>query len=176
MTSTADLHRWHHIAYVVRDQEATRHFYEDIVGLRLVATWAEVNDIFAQFPGRTVEYCHTFFALGDNSAIAFFAFADDDVYETMKNINGMAHAAISVTPEDQAAMQQRLVDAGYEPIRIDHGYCQSLYVQDPDGLSMEFTSEPPDAEKTARWQEETAHATLARWVGGDRTPNNDFRH
>ena len=29
----------HHIAYLVKDQEATRHFYEDVIGLPLVA-WA----------------------------------------------------------------------------------------------------------------------------------------
>ena len=33
--------RLHHAAWVTRDQEATRHFYEDILGLPLVATWAE---------------------------------------------------------------------------------------------------------------------------------------
>ena len=31
----------HHAAWVTRDQEATRHFYEDIIGLPLTATWAE---------------------------------------------------------------------------------------------------------------------------------------
>ena len=33
--------RLHHNAYVCADQERTRHFYEDIVGLPLVATWIE---------------------------------------------------------------------------------------------------------------------------------------
>ncbi len=31
--------RLHHNAYVTRDQEKTRQFYEDIIGLPLVATW-----------------------------------------------------------------------------------------------------------------------------------------
>jgi len=50
--------RLHHAAWVTRDQEATRHFYEDILGLPLVATWAE------RAPSTGREYCHTFFALG----------------------------------------------------------------------------------------------------------------
>ena len=108
--------------------------------------------------------------------MAFFAFADDDVYEKMKNVNGLAHAAIAVTPEFQAEMRARLEAAGYEPRFTDHGYCQSLYVRDPDGLNMEFTAEPADAPKIDAWQRETAGATLSRWVGGDRTPNNDIRH
>jgi catechol 2,3-dioxygenase-like lactoylglutathione lyase family enzyme len=37
--------RLHHAAWVTRDQEATRHFYEDILGLPLVATWAEPASI-----------------------------------------------------------------------------------------------------------------------------------
>ncbi len=32
--------RLHHYAFVVRDQEANRHFFEDIIGLPLVATIA----------------------------------------------------------------------------------------------------------------------------------------
>ncbi|MGB1880249.1 MAG: VOC family protein [Gammaproteobacteria bacterium] len=31
--------RLHHTAYVSRDLEATRHFYEGIIGLPLIATW-----------------------------------------------------------------------------------------------------------------------------------------
>jgi len=33
--------RLHHTAYVSKDLEATRHFYEDILGFPLVATWCE---------------------------------------------------------------------------------------------------------------------------------------
>ncbi len=42
--------RLHHTAYVTTDLEATRHFYEDIIGLPLVATWCETDFLFA--PGR----------------------------------------------------------------------------------------------------------------------------
>jgi hypothetical protein len=40
-TNVSRPRRLHHAAWVTRDQEATRHFYEDIIGLPLVATWAE---------------------------------------------------------------------------------------------------------------------------------------
>src|SRR6266542_3195010 len=48
--------RLHHAAWVTRDQEATRHLYDDLIGLPLVATWAE------RAPSTGREYCHTFFA------------------------------------------------------------------------------------------------------------------
>jgi glyoxylase I family protein len=168
------LKRMHHIAYVVKDQEATRHFYEDVLGLPLIATWSEVGP-FKAFPGRQVEYCHTFFGLGDGSALAFFAFADEEVYETLRNHNGLAHVAIAVSPAEQQEVRRRLKDAGLEERFIDHGYVQSVYVDDPDQAVVEFTAEPKDAAKIAALQRATAHETLSRWLDGDRSPNNDLR-
>ena len=63
--------RLHHNAYVTRDMEATRHFYEDLVGMPLVATWCEADELF----GKERVYCHCFFGLSDGSALAFFQFA-----------------------------------------------------------------------------------------------------
>ena len=35
--------RLHHYAFPTKDQEATRAFYEDMIGLPLVATWSEAE-------------------------------------------------------------------------------------------------------------------------------------
>src|SRR5262245_8982469 len=64
--------RLHHNAYVTRDIEATRHFYEDLIGMPLVATWCEKDMLF----GAERTYCHCFFGLSDESALAFFQFAE----------------------------------------------------------------------------------------------------
>ena len=73
MTTTEKLpSRLHHNAFVTKDQEATRAFYEDLIGLPLVATWSEADELF----GAERVYCHTFFGLGDGSALAFFQFAE----------------------------------------------------------------------------------------------------
>src|SRR6266404_6430162 len=71
--------RLHHHAYVVKDHEANRRFLEDLLGIPLVATWCEKN--FRSDLGREVEFCHTFFGLADGSALAFFQFADPEMYE-----------------------------------------------------------------------------------------------
>src|SRR5579859_7965736 len=63
--------RLHHTAYVTRDLEATRKFYEELIGLPLVATWCEKDELF----GAERVYCHLFFALADGGALAFFKFA-----------------------------------------------------------------------------------------------------
>ena len=47
------------------------------------------------------------------------------------------HVALKVSPASQDEIAARL-DAAARPYRvIDHGYCRSLYVTDPDGLSVE---------------------------------------
>ena len=70
--------RLHHHAYVVKDQEANRRFLEDVLGIPLVATWCEKG--WRAEIGHEVAYCHTFFGLADGSALAFFQFADPEVY------------------------------------------------------------------------------------------------
>src|SRR5687768_3267409 len=109
--------RIHHVAYVVRDQEVTRKFYEDVIGFPLIATWCEVGP----FPGfdRPLEYCHTFYELPDGSALAFFAFADPEPHKALRNRNGIAHVALTATPELQEEMRARLEAAGFRPHFID---------------------------------------------------------
>lgn len=40
--------RLHHSAYVTSDMETTRHFYEDLIGMPLVATWCESDELFGK--------------------------------------------------------------------------------------------------------------------------------
>ena len=40
--------RLHHNAWVVKDLERTRQFYEDLLGLPLTATWCEKTDLFGK--------------------------------------------------------------------------------------------------------------------------------
>jgi glyoxylase I family protein len=176
-TSKSIPHRLHHNARVVKDHERTRKFYEDVVGMPLVATWAEVGQ-FPDFPERPISYCHTFYGLADGGALAFFAFAEPDVYEAYKAKvqSRFNHLALAVTPDLQAKIKQNLEKAGHKTTFIDHGYCQSLYVSDPDELTLEFTSDPKNAAEINEWQTKTAHGTLANWLAGDRKPNNDLRH
>jgi len=36
------------------------------------------------------------------------------------------------------AHQQRWLDAGYDVLRLDHGWCRSIYIDDPNGIAVEF--------------------------------------
>lgn len=170
--------RLHHSAYPSKDLEATRHFYEDLLGLPLVATWCEKDFLF----GAEREYCHVFFGIGDGGALAFFQFADkaserEFVPDTPQT--PFRHLALKTDRETQDAMWRRLVDAGYQEPRIfmlDHGYCRSIYAEDPNGMLIEFTCDPDDVEAINADQRQKAHRELKRWLAGDRTSNNPYAH
>ena len=169
--------RLHHHATVTDDQEATRQFYEDVIGMPLVATWTEADVLF----GAERVYCHTFYALADGSSLAFFQFADQadqEFFKTQINFTPFRHIALAVDQETQDGIKKRIADAGYEEpdtFVLDHGYCVSLYVTDPNGLLLEFTVDHPDVEQISAERQPMARQDLARWLGGDHTSNNTYR-
>ena len=170
--------RLHPTAYVTHDLEATRAFYEDIVGATLVATYTEIDELF----GKERTYCHCFFELADGSALAFFQFADAaDQAEFGPEIptSPFIHIALSVDQDTQAELEARIVAAGIvEPDTyvLDHGYCRSVYVKDPNGMILEFTHDTPSSAAGDAERRATAHAELARWLAGDRRNNNPYRN
>ena len=169
--------RLHHTAYVTKDQEATRAFYEDILGFPLLATWSEADELF----GALRVYCHTFFGLADGSALAFFQFADkadQDLFDPALAPSPFRHIAIKVDAEGQAELHRRLTDAAWKPegtYVLEHGYCRSLYTEDPNGMLLEFTVDVPHAGDIAADRSQDAHETLRRWLAGDHTSNNTYR-
>jgi len=167
--------RLHHTAYVVKDLEATRHFYEDILGMPLVATWCEQEELF----GKERTYCHCFFGIGDGGALAFFQFANaDDQQEFGPELaaSPFRHVALNVDEDTQAELEKRIKDAGLEATYVlEHGYCRSVYVVDPDGMIVEFTRDAEHADQINAIRAKDAHSELKRWLAGDHTPNNDVR-
>ena len=166
--------RLHHHAFVVRDQEATRRFYETIVGLPLVATWCEEED-FGEGP---MAYCHTFYELADGGCLAFFEFAETAHWERFRRAGPPSpfnHIALMASAEAQDAVRARAEQTKVPTRLVDHGYCRSLYLFDPDGLIVELTVDNPTAVADAAEHRERAHAELARWKGGDRRSNNSYR-
>jgi plasmid maintenance system killer protein len=90
-------------------------------------------------------------------------------------LGGRDRGRYAVNAETQDGFKRRVADAGLPVREVDHGYCKSIYVQDPDGLLVEFTSDPPEAADIADQQRATAHETLRRWQAGDRQVNNTVR-
>ena len=177
MTAAKLPSRLHHTAYVSSDLERTRKFYEDVIGLPLLATWCEADELF----GAVRTYCHLFFGLGDGSALAFFQFArkgDQELFGPKLPETPFHHVALNVDAETQAQIEARLRGAGYKEPSIyvlEHGYCRSLYATDPDGMIVEFTVDAPSVAESDATRRANAHAELKRWLAGDHTSNNTFR-
>jgi glyoxylase I family protein len=171
--------RLHHTAYVSKDLEKTRAFYEDIVGLPLAATWSESDELF----GEVRTYCHCFFELEDGSALAFFQFAeerDQKEFGPPMPDTPFVHIALNVDKATQDAIAGRIDKAGYkapDTYVLDHGYCRSLYVRDPNGMIVELTCDKPEAigADLVKARREAAHRTLKNWLAGDHTSNNTYR-
>jgi catechol 2,3-dioxygenase-like lactoylglutathione lyase family enzyme len=178
MTTGAKLpQRLHHTAYVTADMEATRRFYEDVIGLPLVATWSESDVLF----GKVRTYCHTFFGLADGGALAFFQFAnaeDQALFGPKMPPSPFHHIALKVDRETQDAIEKRIAAAGITEPRtyvLEHGYCRSVYVVDPNGMILEFTLDHPDVERINADRLADAHQVLRRWLAGDHASNNIYR-
>ena len=178
MSTTESLpSRLHHNAFLTKDQEATRAFYEDLIGLPLVATWSEADELF----GATRVYCHTFFGLGDGSALAFFQFADaadQAEFGPQMPSSPFHHIALSVDKDTQAGIEERIAKAGIKPpdtYVLEHGYCRSVYVNDPNGLILEFTLDSPLVNEINATRRADAHQSLKRWLAGDHHSNNTYR-
>jgi len=124
---------------------------------------------------------HLFFGLADGSALAFFQFADpkdQDQFGPKMPFSPFHHIALHVDKQTQDGIEKRLKDAGFaEPqsFVLEHGYCRSVYVTDPNGMIVEFTHDHPDVENINKIALGRAHSELKRWLAGDHTSNNTFR-
>src|ERR671910_1083648 len=118
--------RLHHTAYTTTDMEKTRAFYEEVIGLPLVATWSESDELF----GKVRTYCHCFFGLADGGALAFFQFADKDDEKTFSPPiaeTPFHHIALKVDQGTQEEIEARNKAAGHTgagTLLLEHGHCR----------------------------------------------------
>jgi len=163
MAQLIPIERLHHWAHRCRDAEETRHFYEDILGLPLA------HVIRADHVPSTGEYCpyvHLFFELGDGSWVAFFDLGDNEAALPSPNTPAWVnHLALQVGAEsDLAQLKERIESAGYVVTgSIDHGFCKSIYLFDPNGVRLEFSTTTCSAAQLQRYREESRPA-LEAWT------------
>lgn len=185
---TTKVMRLHHNAFPIKDQEVTRQFYEEVIGIPLVATWSEAEIMAGPAMGTEIDpntkpthFVHTFYELADGSALAFFAFEhpeDTERWGAPPGYEDRPHIHFAMSVPDRATQDEiwdRLVAAGHEGFKIDHGYVLSIYVRDPDGLLIEFCVDPPNISEIHARKRPAAHKELAAWMAGDHTTNNYLR-
>ncbi|HZE65350.1 MAG TPA: VOC family protein [Sporichthyaceae bacterium] len=126
-----------HIVFVTNDMDATVRFYRDVLDMPLVGTMGN-ND---KLPHR-----HYFLSIGRGAAIAFFEWKDVELpprHDSGVPGSGRQFDHVSVTVESDAdldALRKRLTDVGTDVSEIvDHDIVRSVYVTDPNGISLEFS-------------------------------------
>jgi len=130
----------HHVAYTTRDVEATYEFYTQKLGMKLLhAESHRQGDGYVR---------HFFFGMGSGEAIAFFQLegvGEDPEFKTEISTGlGLPpwanHIAFRLdTLEELETMTKQMHERGIEGImRIDHGWCTSIYTLDPNGIMVEF--------------------------------------
>ena len=120
-----------HIAFRVRDIEAARRWYSDVLGM-------EVED---EFPGQAL-----FVRFGPyyHHDLAIFQ-ADKDADLPAQNAVGLAHIALLVDSlEGVRQWYHHLQANGVEVRGSDHGVTRSIYFTDPDGNPFEIYCDNPD--------------------------------
>ena len=131
-----------HIDLGTKDMEATRAFYEGVLGFPLVrADLVEIGD-----KGRLR---HVFFDIGNGQLMGFMSGEDVHGYpndfdaginEGLGLAQGVYHFAFDADSEDDLErIKQHLEDHGVQ-VRgpVDHeGWCKSIYFLDPNGLQLE---------------------------------------
>ena len=173
---------FHHVALATNDLPATHRFYTEAMGFELVK----------MVVGPTPEggwAKHVFYdtgTAGDGGMIAFWEIHSDKIgpFPTDHNqsiglpgwVNHFAFDA--PTLDALVARRARWQELGHTVLHIDHGFCQSIYLTDPNGITVEFccTTRPfSDEEKewatanlgesTLPWEEPPAavvHEPLSR--------------
>jgi catechol 2,3-dioxygenase-like lactoylglutathione lyase family enzyme len=133
---------WSHISLVTADLDRTRAFYEGVLGFEVV----RCDTIDVKEGGRIR---HVFFDTGQRQLLAFMeprglsgmaeAF-DASLNRPLGMPQGLYHFAFEAgSPEELAAKRAELIGKGVRvtPV-IDHGWAESLYFEDPNGLLLEY--------------------------------------
>ena len=154
----------HHQAFLCRDAEQTRWFYEDVMGFKLVAALD-----FESSPGsgEPLEYMHLFFEMGNGDHVAFFDIPDEVDEEKFNYKKGFdQHIAFEVDSlEELDAWKEYLTkEIGWVSDPIDHDFVHSIYFYDPNGLALEITCRDKEYDQIMEKDTKDAHKILKQWT------------
>lgn len=154
----------HHSAYRCSDAEQTRAFYEDILGFPLAAALE-----FDEEPGSKNKqpFVHLFFRMPDGNYIAFFDAPDTVTKHSFRVPHGFdRHVAFEAESVDAMMAYKAKLEAAGKPAfgPIDHGFVQSVYFWDPDGLPLEITTRVADHDTIMAHEARHAREVITNWT------------
>ena len=129
----------HHITLVGADRQTSIDFWEGVLGMPFVFEQPNLDN-----PGES----HLYFDPGDGRLITIFTNEDrvPDPARTPTDPGCVHHIALSVSHATFAQAVERLEERGITPAVRDRGFMDSIYFDDPLGLTIELAAyrfEPP---------------------------------
>ena len=123
------LNRIHHAAIICSNYEASKRFYTQCLGLRVIAEhFREARNSFKLD-----------LALPDGSQLELFSFPGAPARPSYPEALGLRHLAFEVNDVDRCKAQLESMGIAVEPVRMDE-YTDRRFVffADPDGLPLEL--------------------------------------
>jgi catechol 2,3-dioxygenase-like lactoylglutathione lyase family enzyme len=150
---------FHHVALAVNDLAATHRFYTEAMGFRLVKVVVGPTENEGGWAK------HVFYDTGGNGLIAFWELHDEKLPAFDPAISTgiglpawVNHVAFHAHTDEMAGHRERWLDAGFDVMEIDHGFCVSAYTVDPNGILVEWCADTRALDERDRDHAEAALA------------------
>jgi glyoxylase I family protein len=123
------LNRIHHVAVICSDYAASKRFYVEVLGLRVIGeTYRESRGSYKLD-----------LAVNDTYVIELFSFPNPPPRPTQPEARGLRHLAFEVEDVLQARQELEMAGIPVEPIRVDETTGKSFtFLRDPDDLPIEL--------------------------------------
>jgi glyoxylase I family protein len=119
----------HHVAIICSNYEASKKFYTNVLGFRVMA-----EHYRAERRSYKLDL-----ALGDRYCIELFSFPDPPARVSRPEACGLRHLAFEVTSLDEATAWLHHNNIAFEPVRVDEYTGKRFtFFTDPDLLPLEF--------------------------------------
>ncbi len=124
-----ELQRIHHAAIIASDYAASKAFYTEVLGLRVVA-----ENYRAERESYKLDL-----ALPDGAQLELFSFPDPPARPSRPEACGLRHLAFAVPDVEAAVGELRERGVATEEIRVDEYTGRRFaFFADPDGLPLEL--------------------------------------
>jgi len=130
--------RIHHVAIICADYAVSRHFYSQILGLKIIAENYRVERQSYKLD----------LALPDGSQLELFSFPAPPPRPTRPEACGLRHLAFAVTHLDPWLDQLAAAHVPFETVRTDdYTGRRFVFFADPDGLPIELYEITADSDR-----------------------------
>lgn len=131
------LNRVHHIAIICSDYRRSKHFYSELLGLRVLA-----EQYRAERDSWKLDL-----VLPDGTQLELFSFPKPPPRPSWPEACGLRHLAFEVDDVQHCKQQLEARGVSVEAVRLDsHSQRRFVFFADPDGLPLELYERLPVAE------------------------------